>query len=81
MSSETAKAPSKIPVTLRIPAMIEFLYDESQTPQLKFPLTGNVSVPIDLIKNLINRLGVAFNNTLMKMSGCVAYIICSTQIT
>ena len=29
MSSETVKAPSKIPVTLRIPAMIEFLYDES----------------------------------------------------
>ena len=36
MSSETAKAPCKIPVTLRIPAMIEFLYDESQTPKLIF---------------------------------------------
>ena len=33
---------SKIPVTLRIPTMIEFLYDESQISQLNFPLTGNV---------------------------------------
>ena len=78
MSSETTKAPSKIAVTqLHIPAMIEFLYDENLVdPVIKLNL-----IPIGLIKNLINRLGLVFNDTLVKMSGCVAYIICGTQIT